>query len=145
MKVKNQKRLASEILGVGKHRVFIDPTKLEDVKKAITKEDIRNLIKEEVIRKRNKKGISRYRAKIKTKKRKSGQMKGQGKRKGTKNARFSLKRAWINKIRILRKELREMKSKGEIDTRAYRKAYRQAKGNLFKGKRYLREHLSIIH
>lgn len=145
MKVKNQRRLASEVLDAGKHRVFIDPTRLEDVKKAITKEDIRKLIKERVIRKRNKKGISRYRAKIKTEKRKNNRMKGQGKREGTENARFSLKRTWINKIRILRKELSEMKSKGEIDTGSYRKMYKQAKGNLFKSRRHLKEHINIMH
>lgn len=144
MKVTNQRRLASEVLDAGKNRVFIDPARLDDIKKAITKEDIRKLVKEGAIRARKKKGISRFRAKIKAEKRENTRMKGHGHRKGTINARMPLKTVWIHKIRTLRGSLKEMKSKGEVTTEEYRKLYKQAKGNLFKSKRHLKEHISIM-
>lgn len=50
MSLSNQRRLAAEVLGVGETRVWIDPTRFEDVVAAITREDIRNLIKEGVIK-----------------------------------------------------------------------------------------------
>ncbi|MCK5588244.1 MAG: 50S ribosomal protein L19e, partial [Candidatus Lokiarchaeota archaeon] len=44
MKLKNQKELAADIMKVGVSRVYIDPTRLEEVSMAIRREDIRRLI-----------------------------------------------------------------------------------------------------
>ncbi len=48
-----QRRLAAEILNVGEDRVWIDPTKVEEVAKALSKQDIRELINKGIIRKKD--------------------------------------------------------------------------------------------
>ena len=45
-----QKRLASEILDVGKDRIWIDPNKIQDVSKALSRSDILDLIDKGIIR-----------------------------------------------------------------------------------------------
>ena len=44
MDLKNQKRMAADILGCGESRVWIDPNRIEDVADAITRADIRKAI-----------------------------------------------------------------------------------------------------
>ena len=45
-----QKKLASRILKVGTHRVWVNPSKVKDVEKAITRIDVKKLIKQNVIK-----------------------------------------------------------------------------------------------
>jgi len=136
-----QRRLAAEILGVGIHRIWIDPTKIQEVGKALTREDVRRLIKEGIIQVLPEKGTSRVWARYRHEQRKKGRRRGHGKRKGAKGARLDPKREWINKIRALRKLLRILKEKGKIDRKIYRKAYRLAKGGFFRSRRHLIEWL----
>ncbi|PSH00979.1 MAG: 50S ribosomal protein L19e, partial [Nanohaloarchaea archaeon SW_7_46_7] len=42
--LKSQKRMASEVMDVGKDRVWIDPEQMDRVDEAITRQDIRNLV-----------------------------------------------------------------------------------------------------
>ncbi len=69
--------------------------------------------------------------------------KGLGKRKGTKHARAPKKKAWIKKIRPLRRELKKLRDRKLITTANYRKLYRNAKGGMFTGvgqlNRYIKE------
>ncbi len=62
MDLKNQKRMAAEILKCGHTRVWLDPNRIEDVADAITRADIRTAIESGTIRALPKKGISRGRA-----------------------------------------------------------------------------------
>ena len=62
MDLKNQRRLAAEILACGENRIWIDPTRMEEVGEAITRSDIRKLISSKAIKARQKKGVSRGRA-----------------------------------------------------------------------------------
>ena len=39
-----QKRLAADLLKVGRTRVWLDPEKMDDIKNAITRADVRKLI-----------------------------------------------------------------------------------------------------
>ena len=64
MNLRAQRRIAAEVLKVGKNRVRIDPDREDDVSMAITRDDIRTLIHEKGITARYEKGISRSRAKI---------------------------------------------------------------------------------
>ncbi|MFN3527653.1 MAG: 50S ribosomal protein L19e [Candidatus Altarchaeaceae archaeon] len=144
MDIKNKKELAARTFGVGKDRVYFDPLKLEEIKKAITKEDIRNLKKENIIKIKPKKGISRGRARKRDLQRKKGRRRGHGSRKGTKNARLNQKNMWIRRIRALRSVLKEMRDKKEIDTKTYRKLYLMAKGNTFKSVKALKEYINTI-
>lgn len=132
-----QKRLASEILKVGKDRVWLNPKKLSEIAKAITKEDIKNLIKEGLIKVKNIKGRSRVWAILKHKQKKKGRRRGPGSRKGLKSARIDKKRQWINGIRAVRKLLKILKEKGEIDKKTYRRLYILSKSGLIRNRRQL--------
>ncbi|EHK02106.1 50S ribosomal protein L19e, partial [Candidatus Haloredivivus sp. G17] len=61
--LKSQKRMAAEIMDVGKNRVRIDPEMQDKVSEAITRQDIRNLIEGGAISKKDEKGTSKARAK----------------------------------------------------------------------------------
>jgi len=141
MDLKNQRRLASEILDCGENRIWMDPTRMEDVGDAITRADVRRLINDKAIRARQKKGISRGRARHIQAQKKKGKRRGHGSRKGAKGARTPKKRAWIQTIRPIRKQLRYYRDSGRLDKKTYRKLYRRAKGGMFKNKARLRSHL----
>ncbi len=137
MDVSFQRRLAAEVLGVGVHRVWVDPNHIKEVAQAMTKDDIRELIKKGYIKALPEEGTSRHRARHRHEQRKKGRQRGHGSRKGKKTARNDPKREWINRIRALRKLLRILRDKGIIDRKLYRKAYRLAKGGFFRSKRHL--------
>jgi len=134
-----QKRIAAKVLKVGIGRVWIDSEATGDVAEAITREDIRGLIEEGLIKKKQKKGVSRGRAREIALKRAMGRRKGHGSRKGAKGARIGKKRVWITKIRALRRRLRELRDKGYIDRTTYRKLYLKAKGGEFRSIAHLNE------
>ncbi len=139
-----QRRLAAEILKVGINRIVFDRNRLKEISEAVTREDIRRLIEEGAIKARKEKGISRGRAREREKKRKKGRKKGHGKRKGKKTARYPRKKAWINRIRAQRRILKELRDKGVIDRKTYRKLYMMAKGGYFRSKAHLLEHVKQI-
>lgn len=141
MNLNAQRRMAAEILKCGENRVYIDPYLIEDVKMAITREDIRNLIKEGVIQKKYKKGISKTRKLIRHERKKKGRARGLGKRKGKKGARTPKKRAWIKRIRPIRRELKKMRDRKLITVATYRKLYKNAKGGLFNSVPQLNRHI----
>jgi len=136
-----QKRLAAKILKVGQTRVVMDPSHLEEIKNAITRADIRKMI--------NHGWIKAKPSKIKkpdlySKKRK----RGPGKRKGAHGAKLTKKRMWINTIRPLRRMLKELRDKGTIDRKSYRKTYLLIKSGAFRSRSHLKLYLEqqgIIH
>ncbi len=139
-----QRRMAAKIMKCGIRRVWIaDRTDaLEKVAEAVTREDIRELINYwEVIQKKQKKGVSRGRARVIADQKKKGKRRGHGSRKGRARARNPKKRAWINTIRPIRKELRNLRDDGTIDRTTYRKYYMRAKGGMFKSRNHLKAHL----
>jgi len=139
--VDHLKRLASEILGVGVSRIWIDPTKHNELVTVITREEVKKLIEEGVIRVKPKKGNSRVRARIRHLKKKKGRRRGPGKRKGP---RFDEKEIWVAKIRAMRRYLKELRARRKISPRTYRRLYRLAKGGYFRSlshlKAYIEEH-----
>jgi large subunit ribosomal protein L19e len=137
MDLKTQRRLAARILKTGGNRVYFDPEALEDINEAVTREDVRRLIADGAISPRPIVGTSRHRARKKALQRRKGRQTGHGKRSGTKNARSPKKRRWISTIRPMRTRLRSMKEAGDLDTRSYRKYYRQAKSGMFKNKAHM--------
>ncbi len=141
MNLKNQRRMAAEILKCGENRVWIHPDYIEDVSEKITRSDIRQAIDQGLIQARQKKGISRSNIKKAKAQRSKGRRKGHGSRKGSKKARYPKKRRWIKTIRPMRERLRELRDEGKIDKRTYREFYRQSKGGVFKSKAHLEQQL----
>jgi large subunit ribosomal protein L19e len=135
--LKNQRRVAADILKCGVNRVWIDPARTEEVAEAVTRQDIRALIKNRWIRASQKRGISSGRAKYNANQKKKGKRKGTGSRKGTKYARYPKKRRWISTIRPIRRTLREYREKGLIDATTYRRFYLHAKGGMYKNIHHL--------
>src|SRR3989344_3690787 len=113
MKLNNKKETIARMLGVGKDRVFIDSTKLKEVKEAITKADLRSLIDKGLILKKNSRGIARFRVRKRSALKRAGRTKGIGKIKG----------------------------KNLISSEVYRKLYYMAKGGFFKSKRHLKNYI----
>ncbi|RJS86306.1 50S ribosomal protein L19e [Candidatus Bathyarchaeota archaeon] len=144
MDLKSQRRMAAEILKVGKSRVWIDPERAEDVELAISREEIRRLIHEKAIRKLSEKGISRGRTRMLHEKRKKGRRRGHGSRQGPKGARFPRKKAWIIRIRAQRRRLRELRDKHIITESVYRRLYIMAGSGVFRSvsalERYMDAH-----
>lgn len=141
--LKNQRRMAALILKCGENRVWLDPTREEEIIDMITRADIRTAINSGVIRKKQKKGISRGRARAQARQKKNRKQVGQGSRKGRSNARYPRKRRWINTIRPIRVTLREMRNSGEIDRHIYRKYYMRAKGGMFRSRSHLISHMKV--
>ncbi|MDY6789345.1 MAG: 50S ribosomal protein L19e [Candidatus Nanohaloarchaea archaeon] len=137
MDLKTQKKMASDVLGVGENRVWIDPGRQDEIEGAITKEDIRSLIESGAIQKKDKEGNSRGRAREKDEQKKKGRHKGHGSRKGSKKSRKKDKDEWKEKIRALRERLKEMRDSGELDPGSYRKLYDMAKGGFFRSKKHM--------
>ena len=132
-----QKRLAADVLDVGRNRIWLDPAAQGDIAQAITREEIRELVEEGLIRAEDARGNSRGRARERNKKRAYGHRKGPGKRKGTKGARQNEKEQWQNQIRAQRRKLRELRDQGELTPTQYRQLYKKAGGGEFRSVRYL--------
>ena len=139
MKVNKVKEVVSRMFGVGKQRVWIDPSRLEELEGVMTRDDIRRLMDKGVIKILPKKGQSRFRANILKEKKKKGRRKGPGSRKGSPKARMSPKILWIKRIRAIRRALKVLRAKGIIDRGRYRKLYLRAKGGAIRSKSHLNE------
>lgn len=141
MDLKNQRRVASQLLKCGENRVWIDPNRLEDASDAITRADVRTLIASGTIAARQKRGVSRGRTNYLKNQKRKGRRKGHGSRRGTKHARKPSKEVWMQSIRPIRKKLKELRDSGKIDTRTYRSYYLRAKGGMFKSRPHMESHM----
>lgn len=137
MNLRAQRRIASQILKVGRNRVRISPEREDDVSMAITRNDIRTLIHEKGITARYDRGISRSRARLLHLKKKKGKRQGPGSRKGKKTTFKPKKESWINRIRPQRRYLRRLRARRIITVNTYRKLYRWASSGMFRDVGYL--------
>jgi len=142
--VASQKRIVASLLKCGVNRVWFDPTRLSDIENAISREDLRALITEGAIKARQKKGVSRGRARARIAQRSYGHRKGPGKRKGAAGARKPSKTAWVQKIRAIRKALVELRTAGTIDRHMYRILYRKAAGGQFRSVAHMKAQMEIL-
>jgi large subunit ribosomal protein L19e len=142
MKVNVQKRLVAQIIKGSGKRVKFDPTRLEEIKKAITKQDIKGLMQDNAITIKPIRGISRGRIRKAHQQKMKGLRRGQGSRRGKANARLNTKKVWMNKIRLQRSFLRELKEKKVIDPKTFRNLYRKSKGGFFRSKRHIKLYLN---
>ncbi|PNX47353.1 MAG: 50S ribosomal protein L19e [Thermoplasmata archaeon M9B1D] len=139
--LRNQRRMASELLKCGVNRVWMDQDRLDEIAKAVTKEDIRILINGKAIKTRAIQGISTNRKKYAKSQKNKGRRKGHGSRKGAKYARMPKKERWIKTIRPLRSYLRKLRDEKQISPSVYRKYYMKAKGGEFRSKHHLETQL----
>ncbi|WP_226023308.1 50S ribosomal protein L19e [Halomicrobium salinisoli] len=127
-----QKRLAADILDVGKNKVWFDPERQGDLADAITREDVRELIDEGAIEAKDATGNSRGRARERQAKRAYGHQSGPGSRKGKAGARQDPKEDWESRIRAQRNRLKELRDEeGTLDSSEYRELYDRAGGGEF--------------
>jgi len=132
MTLTTQKRLAADILNVGKGKVIFDNLRLEDISKAITRADVRELIKDKAIMKKTWKKQSR---KVKIASKGPGKIKIRVKNRKAK---------YVAKIRKLRRYLSEIRGKKTISTEEYQYLRKLAKSGHFKTRRHLKEYLTTI-
>jgi large subunit ribosomal protein L19e len=118
--------------------VWIDPENIDNVSMAIRKEDIRALIKSKAIRAKGVVGTSRGKSRRLADKKRKGQTRGEGKRRGAKYSRISRKRLWINKIRPIRRVLSSMRDRKAITPTVHRRLYLMAKGGVFRNTAYVK-------
>lgn len=128
-----QKRLAAKVLKVGKSRVWLDPKKMKDIEKAITRIDIKKLIKQNSIRVLPEK--------LHVRKLVKKERLGRGRKKGSKYAKLSKKDRWMATVRPLRRMLKELKTSQEIDNPTYKKMRGLVKGGMFRSRTHLRLYL----
>jgi large subunit ribosomal protein L19e len=126
-----QKRLASDVLDVGKNKVWFDPERQGDIAEAITREDVRELVDEGAIRADEPEGNSRGRARERQQKRAYGHQTGPGSRRGKAGARQDPKGDWQSRIRAQRERLKELRDEGDLERSAYRDLYDKAGGGEF--------------
>lgn len=140
MSLDHIKELAARELGVGKSRIWLNPEEFDTLSSIISREEVRALIKSGVIQVKQKKGVSRGRARIRKIKKAKGLRKGPGSRKG--HVAGLEKRLWIMRVRSLRAYLSDLKDKKLIDTKTYRLLRSYIKGGVFKNKTQLKAYLT---
>ena len=128
-----QKRLAAKILKAGESRVWLDPKKMKEIEKAITRIDIKKLIKQKSIKAKPEKLHKRVLS--------SKLRRGPGSKKGSRYAKVSKKDRWISTVRPLRRMLKEMKTSQQIDNPTYKKMRSLVKGGMFRNRTHLKLYL----
>lgn len=136
--LRDKRELAARTLGVGANRLRFEPEYIDDVIDAITRDDIRSLVTARTIYIVEKKGTSRGRARAKhLKNKKRGR--GPGSKKGYKTAREGKKQIWVKKVRAQRRHIKIMKSRGDIDKKAFWSLYKKINGGQVRSLSHLRE------
>jgi len=130
MNLKNKKSLASRVLTLGRKRIVFLPSRIDEIKEAITKQDIRDLKEEGAIVVKEIKG----RKKVKRKKK----VRGVGKVKKKVNKR---KQEYVKMTRKLRKHVAEMKKQGKLSSEEIKEIRNKIINRIFRSKAHLKDYI----
>ena len=131
MTIETVRRLAADMLNVGRNKIRISPDGLKEAEGALTRSDVRGLIDKGVITKLKPSGRASTGRKTRT---------GHGRRKGTP---MDSKSVWMMKVRAQRRFLRMLLEAGTLKAEDKRSIYGKVKSGIFRNKRamllYLKE------
>ncbi len=128
MNLKKKRELIARTLKVGKGRIRIDETSINEIKEAITRQDIKELKSKKII-KTKEKGGRKKKEKRKTKRRK-------GSKKKKINTR---KQDYVKLTRKLREYIKNLKNKEQLDKEQYRDLRKKIRAKNFKSLAHLKE------
>ncbi len=136
-----QKRIAARALKCVPSRVWLNPEKLDDIKKAITTADVRELIKQGTIIRKPIKGHSRYWARLRLEQKRKSRQQGTGSRKGRASARRNPKDAWMATVRLQRELINRLKHTSKLKQEDATNLYRKSKGGFFRSIHHLKMYI----
>lgn len=148
-------------MNCGERKVWLDPNEMNEISNANSRmssapllaigtapltptegQTIRKLVRDGLIIKKPVTMHSRSRTRVLADAKRAGRHTGFGKRKGTKDARMPSQVLWMRRLRVLRRLLVKYRAAGKIDKHLYHELYHLSKGNTFKHRRALIEHVS---
>ena len=135
--------MAAQILGCGVHRVWVNPSYLDQVAQSVQKEDIREAIDNGWVKAKAIQGTSRVRALKRLEQKRKGRRTRHGKRSGSANSRNPRKKQWMRTIRAQRQTLKDMREAGSIERSQYRHYYLKAKGGSYRSIAHMKTQMGL--